>query len=69
MMKLSPWDQQAPEESVWPLADYACRLHIALQACLPHLGEAFRQVESPFKHGVGRSWIGFTEIVLALSGV
>ncbi len=38
-------------------------------ACLPHLGEAFRQVESPFKHGVGRSWIGFTEIVLALSGV
>ena len=26
-------------------------------------------VESPFKHGVGRSWIGFTEIVLALSGV
>ncbi len=38
-------------------------------ACLPHLGDAFRQVESPFRHGVGRSWIGFTEIVLALSGV
>ena len=38
-------------------------------ACLPHLGAAFRQVESPFQHGVGRSWIGFTEIVLALSGV
>ena len=38
-------------------------------ACLPHLGDAFRQVESPFSHGVGRSWIGFTEIVLALSGV
>ena len=38
-------------------------------ACLPHLGEAFRRVESPFAHGVGRSWIGFTEIVLALSGV
>ena len=38
-------------------------------ACLPHLGDAFRQVESPFRHGVGRSWVGFTEIVLALSGV
>ncbi|WP_435011340.1 universal stress protein [Tundrisphaera lichenicola] len=38
-------------------------------ACLPHLGEAFARVESPFKHGVARSWIGFTEIVLALSGV
>ena len=38
-------------------------------ACIPHLGEAFRRVESPFTHGVGRSWIGFTEIVLALSGV
>ena len=38
-------------------------------ACLPHLGEAFRRVESPFAHGIGRSWIGFTEIVLALSGV
>ena len=38
-------------------------------ACLPHLGEAFARVESPFKHGIGRSWIGFTEIVLALSGV
>lgn len=38
-------------------------------ACLPHLPEAFQRVESPFKHGVGRSWIGFTEIVLALSGV
>ncbi len=38
-------------------------------ACLPHLGHAFGLVESPFKHGVGRSWVGFTEIVLALSGV
>ncbi len=38
-------------------------------ACIPHLGDAFARVESPFKHGVGRSWIGFTEIVLALSGV
>ncbi len=38
-------------------------------ACLPHLGAAFRQVESPFAHGVWHSWIGFTEIVLALSGV
>ena len=38
-------------------------------ACLPHLGDAFRQVEKPFEHGYARSWIGFTEIVLALSGV
>lgn len=38
-------------------------------ACLPHLGAAFQRVESPFTHGIGRSWIGFTEIVLALSGV
>lgn len=38
-------------------------------ACLPHLGAAFRQVESPFKYGFAQSWIGFTEIVLALSGV
>ena len=45
--------------------------------CLPHLGEAFKQVQSPLnpKAGestfgaLGRSWIGFTEIVLALSGV
>jgi amino acid transporter/nucleotide-binding universal stress UspA family protein len=38
-------------------------------ACLPHLGVAFRKVESPFTRGVWHSWIGFTEIVLALSGV
>ncbi len=38
-------------------------------ACVPHLGVAFREVESPFRHGVWNSWIGFTEIVLALSGV
>jgi amino acid transporter/nucleotide-binding universal stress UspA family protein len=38
-------------------------------ACLPHLGVAFERVESPFRHGVWSSWIGFTEIVLALSGV
>jgi len=38
-------------------------------ACLPHLGAAFRLVESPFQHGYRNSWIGFTEIVLALSGV
>jgi amino acid transporter len=37
--------------------------------CLPHLGIAFKRVESPFSHGVWHSWIGFTEIVLALSGV
>jgi nucleotide-binding universal stress UspA family protein/L-asparagine transporter-like permease len=46
-------------------------------ACLPHLGEAFKLVESPLKPrggeslggALGRSWVGFTEIVLALSGV
>ena len=46
-------------------------------ACVPHLGEAFRLVESPLRHeegqswvqGLKHSWIGFTEIVLALSGV
>jgi len=37
--------------------------------CLPHLGVAFERVESPFRHGIWHSWIGFTEIVLALSGV
>jgi nucleotide-binding universal stress UspA family protein len=34
---------------------------------LPHLGSV--RVESPFKHGLLNSWVGFTEIVLALSGV
>jgi len=38
-------------------------------ACLPHLSGAFKLVESPFANGVRSSWIGFTEIVLALSGV
>ena len=38
-------------------------------ACIPYLGQAFRMVESPFANGPMRSWIGFTEIVLALSGV
>jgi amino acid transporter/nucleotide-binding universal stress UspA family protein len=45
--------------------------------CLPHLGEAFKMVQSPLSPrtgettmgAFGRSWIGFTEIVLALSGV
>jgi amino acid transporter/nucleotide-binding universal stress UspA family protein len=36
-------------------------------ACLPHLPSL--RVESPFAHGVWPSWVGFTEIVLALSGV
>ena len=35
--------------------------------CLPHLGAV--HVESPFRRGVWHSWVGFTEIVLALSGV
>ncbi len=46
-------------------------------ACLPHLREAFQLVQSPLVQAAGestgdalkRSWIGFTEIVLALSGV
>ena len=38
-------------------------------ACLPYLGSAFQLVHSPFERGVWHSWIGFTEIVLALSGV
>ena len=36
-------------------------------ACLPYLGNMV--VESPFKEGPGRAWVGFTEIILALSGV
>ena len=38
-------------------------------ACLPYLGTAFQKVEPPFGKGVWHSWVGFTEIVLALSGV
>jgi amino acid transporter/nucleotide-binding universal stress UspA family protein len=45
--------------------------------CLPHLAEAFKLVQSPLSPqanettfgALKRSWIGFTEIVLALSGV
>ncbi len=48
------------------LATIALTLVIGI-ACLPHL-PAMR-VESPFRHGVWHSWVGFTEIVLALSGV
>ncbi len=36
-------------------------------ACVPHLGTM--RVDSPFRHGLWHSWVGFTEIVLALSGV
>lgn len=36
-------------------------------ACLPHVPEM--RVESPFNKGMWTSWVGFTEIVLALSGV
>ncbi len=35
--------------------------------CLPHLGRA--QFAPPFERGYLHSWVGFTEIVLALSGV
>jgi amino acid transporter/nucleotide-binding universal stress UspA family protein len=48
------------------LATVALTLVIAM-ACLPHLPSM--HVESPFKHGIWQSWVGFTEIVLALSGV
>lgn len=36
-------------------------------ACLPHLGSM--QVTNPLRHGVWHSWVGFTELILALSGV
>jgi len=34
-----------------------------------HLSVASLKLESPFTHGYWNSWVGFTEIVLALSGV
>jgi nucleotide-binding universal stress UspA family protein len=48
------------------VATVALTLVVGL-ACLPHLGQV--RVSSPFAGGVWRSWVGFTEIVLALSGV
>jgi amino acid transporter len=48
------------------LATVALTLIIGIY-CLPHLGTM--RVESPFRNGIGRAWVGFTEIVLALSGV
>jgi amino acid transporter/nucleotide-binding universal stress UspA family protein len=48
------------------LATVALTLVIGV-ACLPHLGAV--RLDSPFAHGVWNSWVGFTEIVLALSGV
>ena len=48
------------------LATVALTLVIGIYS-LPHLKNM--QVTSPFDKGIGRSWIGFTEIVLALSGV
>jgi amino acid transporter/nucleotide-binding universal stress UspA family protein len=48
------------------LGTVALTLVVAVGA-LPHLGSA--HLESPWKHGIGRAWLGFTEIVLALSGV
>ncbi len=50
------------------LATVALTLVIAVFA-LPHLGIHSVKVESPFTHGYWNSWVGFTEIVLALSGV
>src|SRR4051812_26169196 len=48
------------------LATVALTLVIAV-ACVPHLGTM--RVESPFARGHWNAWVGFTEIVLALSGV
>ena len=48
------------------LATVALTLVIGV-ACIPHLHTM--RVTSPFANGWARSWIGFTEIVLALSGV
>ncbi len=48
------------------LATVALTLVIGI-ACMPHLQQM--RVESPFANGWAKSWVGFTEIVLALSGV
>ncbi len=48
------------------LATVALTLVIGV-ACVPHLPAM--KVESPLSRGVWTSWVGFTEIVLALSGV
>ena len=48
------------------LATVALTLVIGI-ACLPHLSAM--KVQSPFHNGIWHSWVGFTEIVLALSGV
>ena len=51
------------------LATVVLTLVIGVWPACPTWAHAFRQVESPFTHGVWNSWVGFTEIVLALSGV
>jgi amino acid transporter/nucleotide-binding universal stress UspA family protein len=48
------------------LATIALTLVIGI-FCIPHLGQA--RLEPPFSRGILQSWVGFTEIVLALSGV
>lgn len=48
------------------LATVGFTLVIAV-ACVPHLHAM--EVESPFARGYLHSWVGFTEIILALSGV
>ena len=50
------------------LATVALTLVIGVFA-LPHLNAHTVKLESPFTHGYWNSWVGFTEIVLALSGV
>jgi len=36
--------------------------------CIPHLGQAWRHLE-PLNGGIGKTWSGFVNVVLALSGV
>ncbi len=50
------------------LATIALTLIVAV-FCLPHLNPSEVHLASPLSKGVKQSWIGFTEIVLALSGV
>lgn len=48
------------------LATVLLTLIIAI-ACLPHLSSL--RVDNPLRHGLRHSWVGFTELILALSGV
>lgn len=50
------------------LATVAMTLVVAV-FCLPHLNPGEVRLAPPFERGYLHSWVGFTEIVLALSGV